>query len=386
MSTQPRQQSIRLALVVRSLRAGVRYWAALTDSMQLAGFSVRVFTAHPPPSSRIPVQVVRGRFIRPIAQARYMNSSSVISPSLITELRRFQPDAILSVEYSLATVWSLVAARLERVPLFIFQEHKQPKNAPLPRRRLVYRRVLARLADLMFANTAAAEQEIRQDLRVPGRKVRRIQLLNPPSREELTRSPLQLSDPASRPLFLFVGELIPRKNVSTLVQAAGLVKARGEKFSLWIVGDGPERAALRSSVSTSGLDDTVSFLGAIEYDRIGWVYDKADAFVMPTLIDYRSVAVLEAMRFGKPIVDSMFDGNVGHAVLPGKNGLAFDPRSPKELSECMIRLIRDGALVTKMGEASRNMMENQSTERGTAQVYQVVQEAKRGARRDGRRK
>ncbi len=154
------------------------------------------------------------------------------------------------------------------------------------------------------------------------------------------RSLLELNDPSSRPLFLCVAELIPRKNVSTLLQAASLVKAKGERFSLWIVGEGAEGAALRSSVSTSGLDDTVSFLGAIEYDRIGWVYDKADVFVMPSLIDYLSVAVLEAMRFGKPIVDSMFDGAVGDAVLPGKNGLAFDPRSPKELSECMIRLIR----------------------------------------------
>ncbi len=386
MGAQPRQRPVRLALVVRSLRAGVRYWADLTDSMQLAGFSVRVFTAHPPPSSPIPVQVVRGRFIRSIAQARYMKLPSLISPSLISHVRRFQPDAILSVEYSMATVWSLVAARLDGVPLFIFQEHRQPGNVPLPRRRLVYRRGLARLADLMFANTAAAELEIRRDLKVPARKVRRTQLLNPPSRDELTRSPFQLSDPANRPLFLFVGELIPRKNVSTLVQAAGLVKANGERFSLWIVGEGPQRAALQSSVSTLGLEDTVSFLGAIEYDRIGWVYDNADVFVMPSLIDYRSVAVLEAMRFGKPIVDSMFDGNVGDAVLPGKNGLVFDPRSPKELSECMIRLIRDGALVTSMGEASRNMMRNQTTQRATAQVYQIVQEAMRGARRHRRRR
>jgi glycosyltransferase involved in cell wall biosynthesis len=286
----------------------------------------------------------------------------------------------------MATVWSLVAARLERVPLFIYQEHKQPENAPLPRWRLVYRRGLAQLADLMFANTAAAEHEIRQDLRVPGRKVRRVQLLNPPSKEELTRSPLRLSDPSSRPLFLCVGELIPRKNVSTLIQAAGLVKAKGEKFSLWIVGEGPQRATLRSFVSTSGLDDSVSFLGAVEYDRIGWVYDKADVFVMPSLIDYRSVAVLEAMRFGKPIVDSMFDGNVGDGVLPGKNGLVFDPRNPKELAECMIRLIRDGDLLTRMGDASRNMMENQTTQHATAQVYRIVQEATREARRHRRRR
>jgi glycosyltransferase involved in cell wall biosynthesis len=379
MSAQPRGEGLRLALVIRSLRAGVRYWDGIIESLQIAGFSVRVFTGHPPPFSQIPVRVVRSRFIRLFARPRYMSHSSAISPSLIAELGRFQPDAILSVEYNMATVWSLVAARLNRVPLLIFQENRQPQNVPLPRRRLAYRRALAHLADLMLANTVTAEEEIRQDLRVPGRKIRRVQLLNPPAKEALMRSPLQLNEPASRPLFLFVGELTPRKNVGVLLDAAGLVKRRGERFSLWIVGEGPQRANLQSSVSTLGLDHAVSFLGAVEYDRIGWAYDKADVFVMPTLVDYRSVAVVEAIRFGRPVVDSIFDGNVGDTVLPEKNGLVFDPRDPEELAECMTRLIRDRDLLTRMSEASRSMMRNQTTQHAAAEVYRIVQEATKRA-------
>jgi glycosyltransferase involved in cell wall biosynthesis len=153
-----------------------------------------------------------------------------------------------------------------------------------------------------------------------------------------------------------------------------MLKTCGLTFSVWIVGDGQLRANLASSAARLGLDDTVSFLGAVEYGRIGWVYDMADIFVMPSFIEYRSVAVLEAMRFGKPILDSAFDGNVGDTVLPGQNGLVFDPRSPGELAECMTRLIENTDLVKRMGKVSQDLMKNLTSTEGAAQLYRLVKE------------
>jgi glycosyltransferase involved in cell wall biosynthesis len=123
-----------------------------------------------------------------------------------------------------------------------------------------------------------------------------------------------------------------------------------------------------------GLDRTVSFLGAVEYDRMGWIYEMADVFVMPTLVDYRSVSVLEAIRFGKPIIDSVFDGNVGDTVLPGQNGLTFDPTRPMELAECMTRLIQNADLLRRMSEVSQTLMKDRTTQQGAADLYQLAKE------------
>ena len=312
--------------------------------------------------------------MRLIARPRYMRTFSAISPSLIGELARFQPDVILTAEYSMATVWSLIAATLHRVPMIIFQENDHPANARPSRKRLLYRRGLARFANIVLANTAAAEHEIVNGLRVPPTKVRRVQLLCPPLREELKRTTLQVSEPEHRPLFLFVGELTARKNARTLLEAAHLLRTQGETFSTWIVGDGPQRSELERSVRSMGLDRTVSFLGAVEYDRMGWIYEKADVFVMPTLVDYRSVAVLEAIRFGKPIIDSVFDGNVGDTVLPGQNGLTFDPTRPMELAECMSRLIQNADLLGRMSEVSQTLMKDRTTQQAAAHLYQLAKE------------
>jgi glycosyltransferase involved in cell wall biosynthesis len=347
----------------------------IARSLEEVGFSVQFFSGHPPPGPLpIRLQVVRSRFVSFRSKPMQMRVSSVISPSLIPKLIRYRPDAILAIEYSMATVWSAIAARLKRAPLIIFQENAHPANAPPSRKRLTYRRVVAHVADVVLANTTSAEREIREGLRVAGTKVQRVHLLCPPLREEMMRDKLDLNGPNTRPLFLFAGRLIPQKNVQTLLRAAHMLKTSGQTFSVWIVGDGQLRANLASSAARLGLDDTVSFLGAVEYGRIGWVYDMADIFVMPSFIEYRSVAVLEAMRFGKPILDSAFDGNVGDTVLPGQNGLVFDPRSPGELAECMTRLIENTDLVKRMGKVSQDLMKNLTSTEGAAQLYRLVKE------------
>ncbi len=129
-----------------------------------------------------------------------------------------------------------------------------------------------------------------------------------------------------RPIFLYTGRLVELKNVTNILEAAAALRSDGLRFSVRIVGDGPSAAGLAARASELNLDDTVTFTRAVPYDAIGHLYGGCDVFVMPSLADYRSVAVLEAMRFAMPIIDSTGDGNAGDSVIHGLNGLLFDPR------------------------------------------------------------
>jgi len=210
--------------------------------------------------------------------------------------------------------------------------------------------------------------------------VRQIPLMSPPSREALCQLPLTVDEPPARPLFLFVGRLEPAKNPEALLDAARLLGARGRTFSVWMVGDGPDRPRLEATCRRFGLD-VVRFLGPVPYTAIGWLYQACDALVMPTFSDYRSVAVLEAMRFGKPVIDSRLDGNAGETVRHGINGFVFDPHDAEELAGHMAALTDDPQLRERMGRVSERMLEGQTLVAAMAEMAQLIRaSARRPAR------
>jgi glycosyltransferase involved in cell wall biosynthesis len=305
---------------------------------------------------------------------RHMRNPVVVSPRLVSELMRSPSDYFLAIEYTLATVWCIVAARLARRRVLLFQENRRPSPVGLPWGRRVYRRFLARMADGLIANTRAAEDEILTDLNIDFRRVTQITLLSPPSVEALTAGTTKVEPPSVRPLFLFVGRLIALKNVETLLQAAGLLMNRGLDFSVWIVGDGPLRQRLNTITRALRLEGAVTFLGPVPYSSIGHLYAACDVFVLPSHVDYRSIAVLEAMRFGKPILASKFDGNVGDAVRSGYNGYSFDPGRPDELADQMAILITDRDLRQRMGNRSKEMIEEQTPMVAAMQLSRLLRQ------------
>jgi glycosyltransferase involved in cell wall biosynthesis len=74
---------------------------------------------------------------------------------------------------------------------------------------------------------------------------------------------------------------------------------------------------------------------------------------MPTRSDYRCMAVLEAMRFGKPVIDSLADGNAGDTVRDRYNGFLVGPDDPGQLVAAMRRFVDDPALAKEMGPRSK---------------------------------
>ncbi|MER3425187.1 MAG: hypothetical protein C4293_20140, partial [Nitrospiraceae bacterium] len=218
----------------------------------------------------------------------------------------------------------------------------------------------------------AACNEVKDVLGLPPERVARIPLLMAPPRSYLCREPAQLPALTRRPLFLCVAQLIPRKNIGTLLTAAKLVKEEGLEFSVWIAGTGPLADELVSQRDRLELQDVVEFLGPIQYSSIGFAYEACDVYVLPTHYDYRSISVLEAMRFGKPILDSRGDGSAGDLIRHGLNGFIFDPTNPKELAEQMSIMIQQPDLRRRMGESSAKDSEVYSHEVSARELARLI--------------
>jgi glycosyltransferase involved in cell wall biosynthesis len=156
---------------------------------------------------------------------------------------------------------------------------------------------------------------------------------------------------------LFVGRLSTQKGAGYLVDAVERAHdALRGRATLDIVGDGEERAALEARVRAARLDDVVRFRGWLAREELARCYREASVFVLPSLDEGRSQAVLEAMACGLAIVATTIDGNAG-LVEPGVNGLAVPPRSAGALADALVTLVALGpSKLAAMGDASRARM------------------------------
>src|SRR5262249_19777077 len=114
-----------------------------------------------------------------------------------------------------------------------------------------------------------------------------------------------------------VGRLHPQKGHQVLLEALSFVVTRLPNVRLLIVGDGPLRASLESSVSRAGLASEVRFLG--ERRDVPEILAACDLFAGASNWEPFGICFLEAMAAGKPVVGSAVDG-VPEVIEHGRTG------------------------------------------------------------------
>lgn len=164
---------------------------------------------------------------------------------------------------------------------------------------------------------------------------------------------LDLDDEA--PLAVYVGRLEADRGLLDLVQAWEEVAAWRPQARLWLVGDGPQLPELNATLASRGLLPYVRLPGA--FDSIGEVLDAADAFVSPSLRENASVALLEAMAAGLPVLAVDSPGNrllINHLT----DGLLTPPQHPRALASALRTLLDHASLAQRLGDAARHRVKN----------------------------
>ncbi|MCB1895495.1 MAG: glycosyltransferase family 4 protein [Zoogloeaceae bacterium] len=162
-------------------------------------------------------------------------------------------------------------------------------------------------------------------------------------------------DTAATPLrLLYVGSLIPRKSVVTLVEAMCRLS---EDVLLTIVGEGSEAAALVARSVAAGLDRRVRFLPFHPSDQIASLLADAHALVLPSLSEGRPNVVIEALAAGRPAIVSDIPGS-RELVGDDQRGLRFPAGDAAALADCIDRL-RDPTLRRRLGNHGRQFIHEQ---------------------------
>ena len=160
------------------------------------------------------------------------------------------------------------------------------------------------------------------------------------------------------PTFVCVASLREYKGHAVLLDALGLLRARGSNLKVVLVGDGELRAALEARIAREGLGDRVELRGALPHQEIPAVLRAATAMVLPSVtsrdgqMEGIPVALMEAMAAGVPVVATRLSG-IPELVRDGETGLLVPERDPAALAEAMERLAMDPALGARLADEAR---------------------------------
>lgn len=169
-------------------------------------------------------------------------------------------------------------------------------------------------------------------------------------RQEKDRFRTDLGLGADDFVLLTVGELIPRKNQTLVLEALGELSRQGKLTNLRYVicGQGTMAKKLQEQAAALDLQDRVVFLGyRRDMDRI---YGAADAFVFMSLQEGLPIALTEAMASGLPCICSDVRGN-RDLIRSEESGLMV-PFSPQAVADAILRLKDDSQLCKKLGVAA----------------------------------
>jgi glycosyltransferase involved in cell wall biosynthesis len=273
---------------------------------------------------------------------------------LIRKLRRSRTGIVQSYLF-LDNLTAAIAAKLAGVPVVI-TGRRTVDDWESPRHIQLYK-ATNRLVDRVAVVSEQVAESVRRLEGLPDRKI--ILIKNHQSVETLAlrndpgeAGALEELERKTEGCFVFgtVGNVRPIKGHDVLVRALAQIKDRHPKCHLVVVGrhtNGPPY--IERLIEELGLGDRVHLVGPRA--SIGAFLERFSAFVLPSLAEGMSNALLEALLLGKPAISTRFGLPIGSAAHPVV--LSVEPGDVAGLAEAMERILTDSNLRESLAEAAR---------------------------------
>ncbi len=178
-------------------------------------------------------------------------------------------------------------------------------------------------------------------------------------------------------VILAVGRLVYKKGFGYLLDAIPDVLKELPNTKLIIGGSGDLKGDLIQKTKNNSIEDNVVFAGNINRDEILDYYNLADIFVTPSIIDEKGnfdggpVTSYESMACGKPQVATNILG-VSDIIVDGVNGYKVKPKNSNELSDAIIKLLKDKSKRKNMGEVNRKLIAKEFSIRAIGSKYDEI--------------
>ncbi len=174
-----------------------------------------------------------------------------------------------------------------------------------------------------------------------------------------------------RTVFLYVGRVDGEKRLDVLLRACQ--RLQDVPVQLAIAGRGAAQGELQHLAQKLGLDDQVRFLGFVPQEELPALLNSVDIFAMPSDAELLSIATLEAMACGRPVLAARGQA-LPELITEGVNGLLFQPGDPADAARQMARLVQIRDAWAQMGQANRTKAEFHHVGK-TVEIYEQIYES-----------
>lgn len=257
-------------------------------------------------------------------------------------LHQLRPHVLHAFLYH-AMVVSVPCARAAGVPIVVGGRRSLSLFVRGRPARLLAERVVARMCDKVVANSDAVAADVMACHRLPSSHVLAIKNGLPPEAFEPVSAAYLCS---AHPIVLTVANLHPYKGHTYLVDAAAALAADGQTVTLVFAGSGPEEAALRLQAARHNVD--LRLLGL--RSDIRELLAACDMFVLPSLTEGASNAVMEAMAAGCFTITTDVGGN---RELVGDAGVVVPPEDADALRAAMMTVLTDQERAERLRRRAR---------------------------------
>ena len=182
----------------------------------------------------------------------------------------------------------------------------------------------------------------------------------------------------NEPILGFIGSFYSYEGLDLLLEAVPVLSARVPKFTILLVGGGPEEKRLRKIVQDMGIERFVRFVGRVHHEEVSRYYGLIDVLVFPRrkmrLTDLVTpLKPLEAMAHTKPIVASDVGGH-RELIRDADTGYLFSAGSASALAACLEAVILNRVSAARIAANGRAFVERQRTWDAVVDRYAGVYE------------
>jgi glycosyltransferase involved in cell wall biosynthesis len=185
---------------------------------------------------------------------------------------------------------------------------------------------------------------------------------------------------------LFLGNVIYRKGLHTLLEAVAHMKSKVEVDVVGRLQVEPHYAErMRRFAAVNGLSSVVRFHGALDHEPLMEMYRKAHVMVVPSSYEGFGIVYLEGMGFGLPAVGTTA-GAAGEVITSGTDGFLIQPGDYAALAQILDELATDRDLLTSLSFNALKRYAAQPRWEDTAQTIRAFLHQMAGAWRERREK
>lgn len=174
-------------------------------------------------------------------------------------------------------------------------------------------------------------------------------------------------------ILLYVGRIDPLKGLDTLIHAMTMIRDLNNSRLIIVGGElnvDPELNRLIELTTQVGLQDKITFTGALEQKRLPEYYSATDVFILPSYYESYGLVTLEAMACGVPIVAARV-GGPRTLIKEGVTGYLIPWRCPEPYAERIDILLANSSLRESMGATARNIAQDSGWEKVANRLFSL---------------